>query len=136
MYTHHRINKGPVDEPVADAICAALENNGIRCWIAPRDVLPGEDFPDAIIKAIESSRIMVLIFSSHSNTSPHVIRELTKAVSNGVIIIPFRIEDVPLSGSMEYLIGLPHWLDAITPPLEKHIDTLVQRVKALLDIPQ
>jgi hypothetical protein len=133
-FTHHDvfITYSHKDKPVADAVCAALENKGIRCWIAPRDVLPGEDFPDAIIGAIDNSRIMVLIFSSSSNTSPHVIRELTKSVSKGLIIIPFRIEDAPLSKSMEYLIGLPHWLDAITPPLEKHIDTLVRTVEAIL----
>jgi outer membrane protein assembly factor BamB len=121
------------DKPVADAVCAELENHDIRCWIAPRDVLPGEDFPKAIIKAINGSKIMVLIFSADSNSSPHVIRELTKAVSKGVIIIPFRIEDVALSESMEYLIGLPHWLDAITPPLEKHIDKLVKTVDIILN---
>lgn len=120
------------DKPVADAICASLENNNIRCWIAPRDVLPGENFPEAIIEAITRSRVMVLIYSSHSNTSPHVIRELTKAVSCGSIIIPFRIEDAPLSKSMEYLIGLPHWLDALTPPLEYHIGILVDTVIAVL----
>lgn len=31
------------DKPVADAVCAALEQRGIRCWIAPRDILPGLD---------------------------------------------------------------------------------------------
>jgi hypothetical protein len=120
------------DKPVADAVCAYLESHSIRCWIAPRDVLPGENFPESIIGAIEESRIMVLVFSSHANSSQHVLRELTKAVSKGVIIIPFRIEDAPLSKSMEYLIGLPHWLDAITPPLERHIDTLVNTVDILL----
>jgi tetratricopeptide (TPR) repeat protein len=120
------------DKPTADAICATLESQRIRCWIAPRDVLPGENFPAAIIQAIEESRIMVLIFSSHSNNSGHVIRELTKAVSKGVIIIPFRIEDVPPSQAMEYLIGVPHWLDALTPPLEQHIGRLAQTVTVLL----
>jgi tetratricopeptide (TPR) repeat protein len=133
--THHDIiitysNK---DKPIADGVCASLESHSLRCWIAPRDVPPGEDFPKAIIKAINGSKIMILIFSSYSNTSPHVTRELTKAVSNGVIIIPFRIEDVPLSESMEYLIGLPHWLDAVTPPLENHIDKLVKTVDAILN---
>ncbi len=90
------------DKTVADAVTFALENHSIRCWIAPRDVFPGEDFPDAIIKAINTTKIMVLIFSSSSNVSPHVIRELAKAVSSAVIIIPFRIEDTPLSKSMEY----------------------------------
>jgi len=132
--THHDIfiSYSHDDKAVADAICATLESNNIRCWIAPRDVLPGEDYPAAIINAIERGRIMVLVYSSKSNNSDHVTRELTKAVSSGAIIIPFRIEDIPLSKNMEYLIGIPHWLDALTPPLEQHIDKLVQTVKVLL----
>jgi hypothetical protein len=132
--THHDIfiSYSHEDKAVADAICATLESNSIRCWIAPRDVLPGEDYPAAIINAIERGRVMVLVYSSKSNNSDHVTRELTKAVSSGAIIIPFRIEDIPLSKNMEYLIGIPHWLDALTPPLEQHIDKLVKTVKVLL----
>jgi ribosomal protein S27AE len=133
--SHHDvfISYSSKDKPFGDAICNGLETHSIRCWIAPRDVPPGEDFPRAIINAINGSKIMVLIFSSHSNASPHVTRELSKALSNGVMIIPFRIENAPMSESMEYLIGLPHWLDAIAPPMDQHIDVLVQRVKTFLE---
>jgi hypothetical protein len=75
---------------------------------------------------------MVLIFSSSSNTSPHVIRELTRAVDKEAIIIPFRIEDIQPSKAMAYLINVPHWLDALTPPLEKHIEKLAEIVQFLL----
>ncbi|MFA4876442.1 MAG: TIR domain-containing protein [Methanoregula sp.] len=131
---HHDvfISNAPWDKPVSDAVCAALEARGIRCWMVPRDVSPGENYPEAVIRAIEESRVMVLIFSAHSNESLRVIRELTKAVSMEMIIIPFRIEDVPLSRSMEYLIGLPHWLDAMTPPLEQHIAKLAETIIPLL----
>lgn len=120
------------DKLVADAITVLLESQGIRCWIAPRDVIPGKNFPEAIIDAIDHSRIMVLVFSSYSNNSPHVIRELTRAVSKEIVIIPFRIEDIQPSLSMEYLINVPHWLDALTPPVEKHIDKLAEIVQFLL----
>jgi tetratricopeptide (TPR) repeat protein len=132
---HHDIfvSYSHVDKPVADAICATLESRHLRCWIAPRDILPGISYPNAIIEAIEGSRIMILVFSSHSNTSPHVIRELSKAISSGVVIIPFRIEGVDPSKDMEYLIGVPHWLDALTPPLERHLTTLADTVALLLN---
>jgi tetratricopeptide (TPR) repeat protein len=120
------------DKPVSDAVCATLEAKGIRCWVAPRDVLPGTNYPRAIVEAIEASRVMVLIFSSHSNASPHVVRELSHAVSKGVIIVPFRIEDIPLSKDMEYLIGIPHWLDAMTQPLGESIAVLAETVSTLL----
>jgi tetratricopeptide (TPR) repeat protein len=131
---HHDlfISYSSKDKPVADAICNSLENQSIRCWIAPRDVPPGQEFPEAIINAINDSKVMVLIFSANSNISPQVTRELTNAVSKNLFIIPFRIDNTPLSKNMEYLIGVPHWLDALTPPLERHIEILVRRIKVIL----
>ncbi len=86
------------DKAVADAACATLEGKHIRCWIAPRDVRAGVPYGESLIKALNSSRAMVLIFSSNSNNSPQVSREIERAVSKGVPIIPFRIEDVPPFG--------------------------------------
>lgn len=124
------------DKPIADGACAKLESRNIRCWMAPRDVPPGMDFPAAIIQGIEGSRVMVLVFSSRSNVSPHVLREITSAVNKGIIIVPFRIEDITPSKSMEYLISVPHWLDAITPPMEQHFDKLAVTIeKILYDVP-
>jgi hypothetical protein len=120
------------DKPVADGACAKLESRAIRCWMAPRDVPPGMDFPAAIIQGIEGSRVMVLVFSSRSNVSPHVLREITSAVNKGIIIVPFRIEDITPSKSMEYLISVPHWLDAITPPMEQHFDQLAATIEKIL----
>ncbi len=121
------------DKPTADAVCAGLESSGVRCWVAPRDILPGMSWSAALIEAIESSRLMVVILSTSSNTSPQVGREVERAVSRGLPILPFRIEDVMLSKSMEYYLSTPHWLDAITPPLERHIRELVRTVALLLD---
>ncbi|NMB79254.1 MAG: toll/interleukin-1 receptor domain-containing protein [Methanomicrobiales archaeon] len=132
--THHDvfISYAQEDKLVADAVCAKLESKHIRCWIAPRDVPPGTDFPAAIIEGIDEGRVIVVIFSSHANRSPHVIRELTNGVNKGRIIIPFRIEDVAPTKSMEYLISVPHWLDAVTPPLEQHIDTLITTIRRII----
>lgn len=120
------------DKTVADAVCATLEAKKIRCWIAPRDVLPGVPYAKALLDGINQSKIFVLIFSSDSNTSPQVMREVEIAVKNGIPIIPLRIEDVPPSGAMEYYLSVPHWLDAMTPPLEKHLNKLANTVESLL----
>jgi hypothetical protein len=124
-YSHH-------DKPQADAVCATLEAKGIRCWIAPRDVIPGQEWGAAIVNAIHSSRIMVLLFSSHANTSPQISREVQLAVSAEVILIPFRIEDVAPAQSLEYFLGTPHWLDALKPPLEAHLERLAAAVASFL----
>jgi len=129
--SHHEvfISYAQQDKPVADAVCVKLESQNIRCWIAPRDIPPGKNFPEAIIEGIENGKVVVLIFSSFANKSPHVTRELTNAVNKGLVIIPFRIEDVIPSKSMEYLISVPHWLDAVTPPLDTHIEILANTVE-------
>jgi hypothetical protein len=120
------------DKTVADAICAQLETDGIRCWVAPRDILPGVEWGDAIMNAIGECPIMVLILSRNSNGSPQVRREVERAIHRGVMVIPFRIEEMEPTGSMEYFLSAPHWLDAIQPPLEPHIARLAETAKALL----
>lgn len=120
------------DKKTADAVCAALEREKIRCWIAPRDILAGTIYGEDIIQAIDESRIMVLIFSRNSNESRHVMREAERAVSKGLPIIPFRIDDVLPSKHMEYFLSATHWLDALTPPLEEHIQKLVNTVRQLM----
>jgi TIR domain/Sel1 repeat len=120
------------DKPTADAACAALESRGIRCWIAPRDVFPGEEYAASLVRALHECRVMVLVFSSGANRSPQVLREVERAVSRGVPILPLRIEDVPPSEAMEYYISSRHWLDALTQPLEQHLIRLAETVKFLL----
>ncbi len=122
------------DKIIADAVCARLEASGVRCWIAPRDITPGTSYGEAIIEAIHSARVMVLVFSSHANSSGHIPKEVERAVSNGVSIIPFRIEDVAPGKSLDYFIGSVHWLDAMTPPMEKHLDDLAATVHKLLPV--
>lgn len=120
------------DKPTADAVCAALESRGIRCWIAPRDVLAGEQYASALVKALRSSRLMVLVFSSGANESDHVLREVERAANKRLPIVPLRIENVLPSEEMEYYISSRHWLDALTPPLENHLIQLGETVKLLL----
>jgi Tfp pilus assembly protein PilF len=119
------------DKTTADAICASLEANGIRVWIAPRDVMPGSDWGESIIEAIEQSRVMILVFSANSNTSPQIKREIERAVNKGVTVVPFRIDDILPSKTLEYFISTQHWLDAFTPPLEKHLDNLVNILQSI-----
>jgi hypothetical protein len=124
-HSHH-------DKPQADTVCATLEAKGIRCWIAPRDIVPGQEWGGAIIEAIRSSRVMVLVFSRHANDSPQIRREVERAVNAQTVLIPFRIEDVAPAESLEFFLGTPHWLDALTPPFEAHLGELSTAVESFL----
>jgi endo-1,4-beta-xylanase len=75
---------------------------------------------------------MVLVFSSSANASQQIHREIERAVSKGVPILPVRIEEVTPTKSMEYFLGAIHWLDALSPLLEQHLHKLGETVKAML----
>jgi len=121
------------DKPTADAACAFLEARGIRCWIAPRDILSGMDWSESIIEAIENCYVFVLVFSSRANESPQIKREVERAVNKSRLIVPFRIEDVAPTKSLEYFISTPHWLDAMSPPVESHLGQLADTIRLLLE---
>jgi tRNA A-37 threonylcarbamoyl transferase component Bud32 len=120
------------DRAVAESACAALESENVRCWIAPRDVLPGQSFAQALVSAIHAARVFVLVFSSATNRSQQVERELDMAVSSGLPILPLRVEDVLPRESIEYYLAGQHWLDALTPPLDDHLRRLAAAVATLL----
>src|ERR1700730_4332483 len=126
------ISHSAQDRSVADAVCAAFEADAIRCWVAPRDVRPGRSFPGEITRAIQTSKVMVLIFSRNSNNSEQVLREVQLAVESHLPIVRLRIEDVTLSDDLRYYLSTPHWLDALPPPLSKHIGRLEDAIKELL----
>ena len=126
------VSYAATDREIAFAAVAGLENHGVRCWVAPRDIAAGSEYGEEIVEAIKACRLLVLIFSTQANNSPHVRREVERAVSLRRPIIPFRIEDIPPTGAMEYALGSTHWLDAITRPIEPHVATLTTTALRML----
>src|ERR1700741_4879187 len=126
------ISHSSKDRATADAICAHLESTCIKCWIAPRDIEPGATWTKGIMQGLDACRVLILVFSEHANDSDHVEREVAKAFSSGLAVIPFRIKDVLPSQSLSYFLDTVQWLDAGAPPLQKHLGTLSELVKKLL----
>lgn len=120
------------DKGVAEAVCRSLEEEGVRCWIAPRDIRPGEEYADAIIEALNSSRVFLVILSEESNASPQVRREVERAVSKDLQILTFRIDNTLLSKAMEYYLSNRHWLDASSSVFSKQLHNLSEAVQKLL----
>ena len=121
------------DKTVADAVVAALENRGIRCWYAPRDIEAGTDWGESITHAIGESTLMLLIFSENSNKSKRVLDEIYYSISEGKTILPFRIEKLDPSGAMRLHLSSRHWLDAYDPSWEAHINKLIDTAASNLE---
>lgn len=126
------ISYSQADRQCAHEVVALLEAQGLKCWIAPRDISPSADWAAEIIDAISSARVMLLVFSASSNQSPQVRREVERAVHKGVTVLPFRIEDVLPSKSLEFFLSAQHWLDAFPPPREAHYRRLASYLTAQL----
>src|ERR1700728_1261449 len=120
------------DAAVADMVCAALEYGGISCWIAPRNVVPGEFYADAIVHALNSTKIIVWILSQSAAGSPHVLREVERASSKRHPVVSLRTDLAPLPASLEYFLNTSHWLDASATGLERATPKLVEAVRHLL----
>lgn len=119
------------DHGVAEAVCSRLEADGLRCWIAPRDIRPGHEWAEAIIDGINACRLFVILVSASSNVSRQVLREVERAVSKGLPVIPVRVEDVALSKALEYFLSAAHWLNAYTPPFDTHLAHLSATLRGL-----
>jgi len=123
------ISHSTKDKDIADAALSCLESNGLKCWIAPRDIVPGSDWAESLIDGIDYSSGLVLILSQHSNQSPQVRRELERAVSRGITIFPLVIEKLQPSKWMQYYISAHQWHDASDVPLNKALIDLVDAIK-------
>lgn len=115
------------DKVVADAICHVLEHHGITCWIAPRDVRPGSPYAREIISGIKGCKVMILVFTSHSNSSQHVGNEVDMAFNHKKTIIPFLVEDTPMNEELKYYLSRKHWLTAY-PNYEERFEELLVAV--------
>lgn len=100
------------DAAIANALCDALEAAGTPCWIAPRDVRPGDFYADAIVQAISQCPAFVLVLSKASIDSQHVMREVERASSKRRPIVSFRIDRSALPPGLEYFLSASQWLDA------------------------
>ncbi|MGN1147964.1 MAG: toll/interleukin-1 receptor domain-containing protein, partial [Lachnospiraceae bacterium] len=110
---HIFISHSSKDAAVALKICELLEKNGKSCFIAPRDIRSGREYAEEIVNGIDQSEAMVLVMSANANQSPHVLREVERAVSKSIPILVYKLEEVELSKSMEYFLMTHQWVNAV-----------------------
>jgi TolB-like protein len=117
------------DAAEAQKACAALEAAGFKCWIAPRDVVPGTLYADGIVGAIDESRILVLILSKDAVASAHVGKELERATSKRHPIIALRLDTAPLTRAFEYFLNESQWIEVGAVGADGAIGKLVEAAR-------
>ena len=120
------------DKAMADQVCGALENAGISCWIAPRNIDAGADFPSAILQGIAQAEAFVALLTSHATASPHVLSEIEHAFNGKKRILPVRLSTGDLPPDFEYFLSTPQWLDASAGLTNETLARLVAAVSGVL----
>jgi TolB-like protein len=117
------------DASVADAVVRALERAGLKCWISPRDVIPGALYADEIVRAINEAKVVVLILSEQSVASPHVGKEIERASSKRRRIVALRTDSASLTRAFEYFLSESQWIDVGSGGMEAAAARLVDAVR-------
>lgn len=125
------ISHASADEASARTICDYLEDRGLRCWIAPRDLPAGGDWSEEILRGVQMCKALVILVSSAANQSLYVISEVQSAAQHRKKFFPLFLENVdPVPG-----IGLPikpfHWVHVGTPPVTSRLDEVIQALTAM-----
>jgi hypothetical protein len=124
------------DKTFAEMLLKALEDRGTKCWIAPRDIPPGGSYADAIMRAIEECSCFVLVYTVNSNSSPHVLREVERALKFERNIVPVRFDQSELSRSLDYLLATVHWLSAETATAKAAVSRIAEQISACVAPPE
>ncbi|MGB6543440.1 MAG: toll/interleukin-1 receptor domain-containing protein, partial [Xanthobacteraceae bacterium] len=119
------------DRDMAETICRALEARGHQCWISCRDVPPGQNFQEAIVQALRSAQVMLLVFTANANNSDEIKKELVLAGRHRVTVVPIRVEDVTPSDAFAYELATRQWIDLYSD-WEKEIERLAVRIGQIL----
>ncbi len=119
------------DQDIAETIYRALEARGQACWIACRDVAPGENYQEAIVRALRDAKVMLLVFTSNANNSDEIKKELVLAGRHRVTVVPVRVEDVVPNDAFTYELATRQWID-LFKDWERQIGILANRLGDIL----
>jgi hypothetical protein len=129
------ISYASIDQDVAETICDALQARGHACWIACRNIGPGENFQESIVRAIRSARVMLLVFTSNANNSDEIKKELVLAGRHRVTVLPVRVEDVAPNDAFAYEFATRQWID-LFKDWEREIDRLGAQIGTIIAAPK
>jgi len=119
------------DQATALEVVQFLEAEGLKCWISSRDILPGDNYQESIVTALEGAHGIVFLFSEASIASGEIRKELSLASGGNKPILPLRLSPIKPAGALRYELATHQWID-IFPDQEKALGTLVRTARQVL----
>ncbi|MBX3561156.1 MAG: TIR domain-containing protein [Sphingomonas sp.] len=135
MSGHVFVSHGSEDSQDAESLAGFIEAKGVRAWIAPRDVRPGQDYSEQLQEAIESCAAFVVLITDKANKSPYVRAETEMAFSTGKPIFPLRTSDIQPAPGLAFFLKIRHWTDAFGPGRDASLARLARELQAVTGAP-
>lgn len=123
------------NQDVADLLVRIAKENGVSCWLASKDIEAGS-YAKQIVRGIREAKVFVAIVSESAILSPHVKNELdvaTSQIKDGLIIMPFKIDNSELDDECRYYLGRQEFFKAEKPPIEERVKQFVNSIKKVLE---
>ena len=109
---------------IANELVAMLEMNKIKCWIAPRDIIPGEVYPEAIMRGLNMSAVTLFIASERSMSSRWCKNEVEVSFKLNHSVVPIRIDSSSIPQDIVLQLATVQWVDVFPDPVE-HFDEII-----------
>lgn len=135
MTGHVFISHGSEDASEANALTAFIEGKGVKAWIAPRDVRPGQDYSEQLQEAIETCIAFVVLVTDKANKSPYVRAETEMAFSTSKPIFPVRMSDIQPAAGLAFFLKIRHWTNAYGPDREGSLGRLARELQTAAGVP-
>jgi len=119
------------DEHVAVQVVECLEREGLKCWIQSRDVLPGYNYQEKIVQALESAKGLIFLLSENSAASGETKKELSIAATLKLPIFPLRLAPIKPTGALRYELATCQWIDLFHNP-EQALRTVAETIRQVL----
>ena len=119
------------DTQIAEMAYHFIEARQLRCFFAPRNITE-PDWAAKIYNVIINTKAFVIIVSKNSLNSMEVAKEIALATNHSEYIFPLCIDESDIDGGTAYHLAPFNRIDAKTPPIEKKLIELADRVSACL----
>lgn len=108
------------DSPLAARVSKALREAGLQVWDPEVNVLPGDNWPAEVGRALEESDAMVVLLTPNSISSPYVKAEMayalgSKSYRNRLIPVAVGGRDQLPRSEIPWIVRKLHWVDLPNP---------------------
>ena len=122
------------DYDIAHKIVAYLEERGISCFIADRDIEKGASYASSLTKGITNCTTSLLVASKNINESEHVLNELEIMVNKRKYILPFFVENFEMNDDFTYYLSRMQRIIAYPGNTETYFGKIVDALTPHLPI--